>query len=355
MLRLVWMIMLPVALPPLLIGSQFAYADSIRVEHNTLPSLRERPAIGKPSRDRMMQISVALKVPKRPELDALIEQLYNPAAPQYRHFLTRREFVNQFGPRPQAYGAVINFLRDSGLHVTATYTNRMVVDAEGTVAQVEQAFDVRINTYVAGGGRTFVANDRDPSIPAELADVVAAVAGLDDYAEMTSHAVASPIRRETHTLGVPTGYLPGQIATAYDFTPVYTSGNNGAGATLAIATAFGFNRNDVNTFWQTFGIPAPNYTVVHVGGRPPHPSLETTLDLEQTGALAPGAKILVYEAASGKFASFQSVYNRIVADNRASVVTTSWGICEQQMPRALMEGDNGIFAEAAAQGQAWFS
>lgn len=336
-------------------GPATAQANLITIKHNTLPLLRDRPVVGAPSRDLVMEISVTLRVSRRAELDALIEQLYNPASPLYRHFLSRDEFVNQFGPTPDAYYALNDFLRLHGLHVTATYANRMVVDAEGTVAQVEAAFGVRIHAYVADDGRTFIANDRDPAMPSALANVVGSISGLDDYTEMTSHALPSPSRRTLGSRGVPNGFSPDRIAAAYDFKPVYASGNSGAGATVAIATAFGFKRADASAFWQNFGIPSPNYAVVRVGGPAPHPSLETTLDLEQTGALAPGAKILIYEGANGKFSTFQSVYNRIVSENRASVVTTSWGICEQKMPSAAMTADSGIFAEAAAQGQTWFA
>ena len=63
----------------------------------------------------------------------------------------------------------------------------------------------------------------------------------------------------------------------------------------------------------------------------------------------------MYEGFDGRASTFEGVYNRIVSDNIASVVTTSWGFCEQQMPAAVLTLDNNIFAEAAAQGQAWFA
>lgn len=37
------------------------------------------------------------------------------------------------------------------------------------------------------------------------------------------------------------------------------------------------------------------------------------------------------------------------------VVSTSWGLCEQYMPAAVMTTDNNIFMQAAAQGQSWFA
>lgn len=248
------------------------------------------------------------------------------------------------------------FLRQSGLQVIGTYPNRMAIEVSGTVEQIGRTFNVSVNSY-AINGQSFVANyDRDPQVPAELADVIGSIAGLEDYVELRPHSSIAPSTAANATGGLtPVGYTPQQIASAYDFATAYQNGYTGAGATLAIATARTFNATDVATFWNTFGIPAPNYTIIPVGRRSHRADSETTLDLERAGAMANGANILVYEGADGRASTFEAVYNRIVSDNTASVVTTSWGFCEQQMPAAVLTLDNNIFAEAAAQGQAWFA
>jgi kumamolisin len=111
----------------------------------------------------------------------------------------------------------------------------------------------------------------------------------------------------------------------------------------------------VAKFWSYYGIPAPQYSTVAVGGATRYINTETTLDLEQSGAMANGATFIIYEAATPSLSTFEGVYNKIVSDNKASVVTTSWGLCEQQMPSAYLKADSTIFAEAALQGQTWFA
>jgi len=298
---------------------------------------------------------VGLRLRNRAALDALLVDLYNSASVNYRHFLTPAQFAEQFAPNRPRYAQVAQFLRRSGLQVIGTYRNRMAIEVSGTVEQVERTFNVSINSYTVNG-RAFVANDRDPQVPAELADVIGSVAGLEDYVELQPHSRAAPSTAASSTSGLtPIGYTPQQIASAYDFASAYQNGYTGAGATLAIATARTFNAADVATFWSTFGIPAPNYTIIPVGRRSRRADPESTLDLERAGAMAYGANILVYEGFDGRASTFEGVYNRIVSDNTASVVTTSWGFCEQQMPAAALTIDNNIFAEAAAQGQAWFA
>jgi subtilase family serine protease len=332
-----------------------AASTAATIERQTLPVLNSAQFVGSAARHRVLKLVIGLQLQNRADLDALLVELYDPASPNYRRFLTPPQFAQRFAPPHRQYQQVMRYLRASGLEVTGSYPNRMAIEARGTVERVERAFGVKINSY-AIGGRTFVANDRNPRVPVELAGIIGSVAGLEDFLELQAHArmAENPAAARAGGL-VPVGYTPSQIATAYDFASAYHHGYNGAGATVAIATAYTFKAADVNAFWNAFGGGAPDYSIVSVGGRSHRADPETTLDLERAGAMAPGAKILVYEGVNSSNSTFEAVYNRIVAENKASVVTTSWGLCEQQMPSALVTLDNNIFAEAAAQGQAWFA
>jgi kumamolisin len=325
------------------------------IERNTLPVLGAAQIVGRAPRHRAMRLVVGLRLRNRAALDALTIELYDPISPNYRHFLTPSQFADQFAPDRRRYTQVARFLRQSGLEITGTYRNRMAIEASGTVEQIERTFSVSLNSY-AINGQSFVANDRDPQVPVELGDVIGSIAGFDDYVELRAHSQIAPSTAANATDGLtPVGFTPQQIASAYDFASAYQNGYTGVGATLAIATARTFNAADVATFWSTFGIPAPNYSIIPVGRHSNRADPETTLDLERAGAMAFGANILVYEGADGRASTFEAVYNRIVSDDTASVVTTSWGFCEQQMPAAVLTLDNNMFAEAAAQGQAWFA
>lgn len=326
----------------------------VRVSHNTLPALAEAQTLGAAPREQQINLAVGLNSSNRAALDSLIEQIYDPESPQYRHFLTPAQFADQFGPSQNDYAAVVHFLKQSGLQVTATYNNRLLIQARASVARVEGAFGVKINNYSRANKR-FFANDRDPELPASIAPLVASVTGMENYLTLKSHVRPGLRISRRKGAGGPPGYSPRQIAAAYDFTSAYRNGARGAGQTIAIATAYGFNSQDVSAFWRYYGIPAPAYSTIAVGGSIGYINVETTLDLERSGAMAYDATVLVYAAANPQITTFESVYNKIVSDNRASVVTTSWGLCEQEMPSAYRAVDSLIFAEAAAQGQAWFA
>ncbi len=327
-------------------------SDRIRLFNHTLPVLQSSRVTGEASRTQDLDLAIVLTVADRTALNERIEQLYDPASPLFHQFQTPAQFADEFGPSPGDYETVINFLEDNELQVTATYPNRLLIEARGKVAQVEAAFAVKINNYTQDN-QTFFANDRDPSLPASVASVVASVRGLENYLQLQRHI---RIHSSAKNLSrIPRGYSPQQIATAYDFSSAYGAGKTGGGQTVAIATAYGFSTSDVSSFWNYYGIAAPKYSTVSVGGVTRYIDVETTLDLERAGAMANGATFIVYEAANPKLSTFESVYNKIVSDNKASVVTTSWGLCEPQMPAAFLTADSNIFAEAAAQGQAWFA
>lgn len=350
-LIILWMLIVSIAM--IAIVTKFALADTgtATIQNQTLPVLRSAQLVSRASRYRPMKLLVGLQLHNRAGLDALMAELYDPSAPNYRQFLTPQEFAARFAPPRREYLQVARYLRAHGLRVTRTFANRMAIEVTGSVDHIERAFAVNINSYVVNG-RVFFANDRDPQVPAALGGVIGSIAGLDDFLELRPHSTVRPAAAGGT---VPLGYTPAEIASAYDFASAYQNGFNGAGATIAIATAYNFKASDVGTFWSTFGITAPSYSIIPIGGVSHRADPETTLDVERAGAMAPGAKLLIYEGVNSGNGTFEAVYNRIVAENKASVVTTSWGLCEQQMPAALLTLDNNIFAEAAVQGQAWFA
>jgi kumamolisin len=51
-------------------------------------------------------------------LQGFIDDIYNPASPNYKRYLTVEEFTERFGPTAADYSKVIDFLKSSALLVT---------------------------------------------------------------------------------------------------------------------------------------------------------------------------------------------------------------------------------------------
>lgn len=327
----------------------------MRLRHSTLPALGMAQYMSHVDLTRKLQVAVTLKLPDPAGLDEFISELYDPSSPNFHQFLTPQQFAAQFGPTQTDYDAVKHYLRGKGLKITHEYANHLVIDAKGPAGTMERAFGVSINNYRAAG-RSFIANDSDVQLPASIQSVVGGVSGLNDYLQLQPHLRAT--QNQGHFWwgpSKPVGFTPQQIASAYDFTGAYSAGYTGAGQTLAIATAYGFSSSDISSFFSQFKVTVPKYSVVAVDGTTRSTNVETTLDLQRSGSMAYGASIIVYEGVNANFGTFEDVYNAIVSNANVSVVTTSWGICEAQMPSSNLNADHAIFVSAAAEGQAWFA
>ena len=95
------------------------------------------------------RLNLAIGLPLRNEeaLDNLLQQIYDPASPNFRQYLTPEQFTEMFGPTEQDYQAVIDFAKTNGLTVTGMSANRVLLDVSGSVADIEKAFQVTMRTY----------------------------------------------------------------------------------------------------------------------------------------------------------------------------------------------------------------
>lgn len=310
-----------------------------------------------------LRIVVGLKLRDEASLDKLIKEQNDPASPGFRNYLGPEDFAARFSPTQQDVDAVIGFLKDNGLAIVEVTPNRTLIEAEGTVAQLETAFAVTINSYKiklpSGATRSYLSNDRDPTIPGRLAAIVESVMGLDTYAEFESRLrVKEPQERQTRA---PYGFSPQEISTVYqypnDLNPnVKGARLSGKGKTIAIATAHIYLQADIDEYWKQYNIVRTGtLTDVYVGGKSTTPNGETTLDLQTASSLAPGADIIMYMSVDPRFVNFTKTFNKVVTDNKADIMSISWGLCEEHTGSRQMKSEHNIFKQAAAQGIAIFA
>ena len=142
--------------------------------------LNLRP-IGRLPATNRLNLAIGLPLRNTNALTKLLQDMYDPASPQFRHYLTPEQFTEQFGPTRQDYEAVRQFARKYGLDVTVTHSNRVLLDVAGQVADIEKAFQVTLRTYQhPTEARQFYAPDVEPSVEAGLA--VLDISGLNNYA-----------------------------------------------------------------------------------------------------------------------------------------------------------------------------
>jgi subtilase family serine protease len=193
------------------------------------------------------RIDLAISLPLRNEagLDDLLQELYDPASPSYHQYLSVAEFAERFGPASDDHEAVLRFAAANGLVVTGTRANRLVVDVEGPVAIIEQAFHVMMGIYRhPAENRTFYAPDREPTL--ELDAAVLHISGLDDFTlPRRKHMISS-------TEGKATGSGPhGQFIGSDMRAAYYGSGPlTGAGQSVGLFEFGGYELSDVQLYFQ---------------------------------------------------------------------------------------------------------
>ena len=139
-----------------------------------------------------LNLAIGLPLRNREALTNLLRQIYDPASPNYHHYLTPDQFTEKFGPTEKDYQAVIAFAKANGLTVTGTHPNRMLVDVSGSVANIQKAMHVTMRVYQhPKEARQFYAPDVEPSV--DLTVPILSISGLDNYSLPRPRLVATPL------------------------------------------------------------------------------------------------------------------------------------------------------------------
>jgi kumamolisin len=310
------------------------------------------------SLNQQLNLSIGLQLRNPSDLDSLLSAIYDPNSSQYHQYLTPDQFNQLFSPTSDQVQQVVTYLQSQGMTVTSIAPNNLLIDATATVAQVTQAFNVQINTYQAGN-HTFYANAATPSVPTSISQLITSISGLDNsvtYQPLYRRLMKHDLNHRAN-LAAPGGFGPKDLSGAYNATPLQNAGILGDNQTVALFELDGYQQSDVAQYFQTYGLATPtisNVMVDNFNGAPGQGAIEVELDMEVVGAIAPHAKQIVYEGPNTT-QGLNDTYNQIVHDNKAHIVSTSWGLCEANSGAAELQTLDAIFKQGAAQGISFFA
>lgn len=301
-----------------------------------------------------VEVTVYVRPRAEHELSAHLSQLGRGAAEP----LSRQAFAERFGADPADLANVEAFARQHRLSVVETSVARRSLVLSGRAADVDRAFGVNLQLYSQPAAGTFRARTGAIYIPTELESVVQGVFGLDNRPVARPH-----LRRLDHVggavapeaAGPRASYTPVQIGELYDF----PTGTNGQGQCVAIIElGGGYKTADLQAYFQQLGIqPMPkvvSVSVDHGRNQPDGPNGadgEVMLDVEVVGALAPGAKIVVYFAPNTDQGFIDAITTAVHdTHNNPSVISISWGSPEVAWTQASLQAMDQAFQAAAAMG-----
>ncbi len=376
------------AAPAVLLSAPVSGTGQRQVVSGHVPKVTKRlPSLGGLDANHQIQLAIGLPLRNREQLTNLLEDIYNPASPNFHHYLTRDQFTASFGPSKEDYQKVTDFAKSHGLVVQKTHPNRTLLDVSGSVADIEKAFHVRLLVYKHPvEARTFFAPDGDPTL--DLDTPVLAISGLDNYVRPHPHihAARASIQPPVRPLGGggsgggggggggDTGPFEG-----YDFQNAYAPGVSldGTGQSVGLFELFGFNPQDIMDYEDDAGISYVNVQPVLIDGGPGDSAdadylddpgyldyaVEVTGDIEMAIAMAPGLNnVMVYEGPTPQdvpplgtnyiqdgttTAQINDVLNRMATDDLAQQLSCSYGF---DINLSTVQ----IFQQYAAQGQSFF-
>ncbi|MGC8465252.1 MAG: S53 family peptidase [Acidimicrobiales bacterium] len=327
-------------------------------------------------------VSFILKSPNLASLEAAVTNGWRGP------YLNTQQFAQYYGQPVSFIQELTSFLSSYHIQVTNVDADNLDVTTSGTAAAYDQALGVQLKNYVVssptpgiGGSKqqtqTVYGSATNPLLPPALAQNVVAILGLSNYQPFVSDSipalvhpgVAAPSSSSSSSV-LQTPFLPSFFESHYNLTPLYGLGASGQNQTIGIITLASVDPTVPEDFWNnTLGLATkPNrIALMNVDGGAGPVSLnagsdETTLDVEQSGAIAPQANIEVYQAPNTDY-GFVDAFFAAASANTASSLSASWGESETAIQEAVntftessgyAAAFNEAYLEAAAQGQSTF-
>ena len=306
---------------------------------------------------------------------------------QFRKFLTPSEYYARFSPSDASVSSVRQWLTSSGLQVAGVEAHNRYVIISGSVAAAEKAFGVQINRY-SHDGQTVQAPSSAMTAPSALASSILSVDGVDTTVDLMQPATQKPAPQPAgfrnarpcstsygataasdqpafngNTLPYTVcGYTGSQFRSAYEG----ATGLDGTGVTVAITDAYASPSiaSDASTYagrngdqpyapGQLTQILPSTFTNVTDGKRECGASGwygEETLDVEAVHAMAPGARIRYYAAASCNDSGFIDSFISVDDEDAAQIVTDSWGSPESGTRASVVPVYEVLFLQGATEG-----
>lgn len=267
--------------------------------------------------------------------------------------MSPEEFWSRHGVPQDMLDRIVQWLTRSGL---AAHHDGLVVWLSGSYLAVSQTFGFRFLTR-SDDSHVYFRPDSEPEVPEWMAPWIQGVVGLDNCARLWPR-YRHPVDTE-QLANQGQGFFPSDIQTAYNF----PANLDGSGVTIGLLEfSNGYSAGDIQAFWGAFNVSRSSPNFVSVDGTPndggANPwDMECTLDVEWAGAMAPGANLVVYEAAGGQsdrsfglsvLKSLHYAINDTV--NKPTVLSISYGDGETRFPQAVMRSWNTIMFQGAMTG-----
>jgi kumamolisin len=323
------------------------------IQHHPLADSLRAPAPGAVATgalDAGAKIEVTLRLRRRPDSSPPPAPGSESGVPaKSRRYASREDYEARYGAAPEDIAAVTAFAKAHGLTVTSSDAGRRTAELAGSAAQMNEAFGVELQHFHSAAV-DYISHTGVASVPAELADIVQSVHGLD------TRPLAQPLTRQAASDQATSPLLPAQVARLYGVPT-----NSAAGQTIGILEfGGGYKVTDVQDYFTNIAhLPVPAVSFVGIDGATNSPGAsadtEVILDIAVAGSVAPGAKLVVYFAPNNEKGWMDAITTAIHdKTNKPTALSISWGGNESGWGSAAT-AMSAAFADAAPLGVSVFA
>lgn len=272
--------------------------------------------------------------------------------------LSEDEFAKRFGSSQQCLDEVAVFAKSKGLQISKANLSSGQVVLKGSAADLQKAFETRINKY-DDGGKIHLGRDGEFKIPANLQKDIDGIYGLDTGVAAQSHNVfiEAPGRFSPRLPGDRTSYMPNEIANAYQF----PKGTTGKGQGIAIIElGGGIDMANEAAYYKEHGLKMPDIKIVEINGAKSvfgknfKMDDEVALDSQVIGTVAPDAKQTLIFAPNDGGKGFIDAVTRASfpekGENQNQAISISWGQPLDAWVEDYKRGMNLALKKAAIKG-----
>jgi kumamolisin len=331
------------------------------------------------TREEQMTILFSLEIPPDDEKDLEERVARGEVVPA-------EELQNRYVPDAGDREKLVKWLKAQNFDVTQVSSDGTSVYARASVDQIEKSLGVDM-VRVTKDGVTYTAAKNAPSLPADVANSVHAIIGLQPFRQARKQSricmlhnvnlmsladavgaangkrgtggrakTAKPAARKQARVANTPPYLVSEVLKVYG-----AQGSNltGKGQTIAILIDTVPVASDLEAFWRANNLPGTISRIQEVnvkGGQLPPAEGEETLDVSWASGIAPDAKVRVYASGSLQFVDLDRALDRIIADLPSfpgmRQLSISLGLGEQFMggPNGEVRTQHAKFLRLAAAG-----
>ena len=302
--------------------------------------------VGPSNEDTVVTLTAWLRPRAEAEIDvaAAFQEVQKP--PRERTYANVAELHERTNAHPDDFAAFESYCSSAGVEVVARHWRS--VNIRAPIGQLVRAFSATVHTYVDANGRHFRHRSGTMSAPAPVSATLYGIFGLHQW----------PRSRRIGTLTRHADPLTAQqIATRYAF-----PGGDGDGQTIGVLQFGGeFKSGDFDACMKAQNVTAAMPAVKRIDDAALQHEFDTTKDLEAAldsqviAALAPRARIVIYQAPDDE-RGFLDALRTAVFDKEfsPSILSISYGWPELLWTPAALDVMNALLTIAALTGTSVF-